>query len=368
MLASPFWMRGDDRQSEQQLLFDQAMQIQRIFTNLQGIVSLWQGIGRLPLPEHGEIEFAVDGKHCRLQTTLADHLDLGIEDTVDDVLPLLITPEVEDDGYRAFGLHELLADTPHVRERQLTLEGYAAIRQFARIDLRWNWPIQHKRAIIGTALRLSKEINPEATPTDLWSTSPENKLMPRILLASSSPYRRQLLERLCLPFAHQSPDIDETPLPGEHPRDLVERLARLKAAALGDQSDHTLVIGSDQATAIEGEILGKPLSHDRAHQQLARASGRTLVFHTGLAVLDSRTGECRSEVVDFQVRFRPLDAATIDRYLLAEQPYDCAGSFKAEGLGIALFEAMQGDDPTSLIGLPLIRLTALLREAGLQVP
>ncbi|WP_454253432.1 Maf family protein [Pseudomonas sp. Marseille-Q7302] len=192
--------------------------------------------------------------------------------------------------------------------------------------------------------------------------------MPRILLASSSPYRRQLLERLCLPFAHQSPDIDETPLPGEHPRDLVERLARLKAAALGDQSDHTLVIGSDQATAIEGEILGKPLSHDRAHQQLARASGRTLVFHTGLAVLDSRTGKCWSEVVDFQVRFRPLDAATIDRYLLVEQPYDCAGSFKAEGLGIALFEAMQGDDPTSLIGLPLIRLTALLREAGLQVP
>jgi len=122
------------------------------------------------------------------------------------------------------------------------------------------------------------------------------------------------------------------------------------------------------AAEIDGEILGKPLTHERAHQQLARASGQTLVFHTGLALLDSRTGECRSEVVDFQVRFRPLDAATIDRYLLAEQPYDCAGSFKAEGLGIALFDAMQGEDPTSLIGLPLIRLAALLREAGLQVP
>lgn len=368
MLASTFWMHGNDRQSEQQLFFDQTMQIQGLFTNLQGIVTLWQGIGRLPFPEHGEIEFAANGKHCRLQTTLANHLDLGVQDTMDDELLLLITPEVEDNGNRAFGLHELLADTPHVRERQLTLEGYAAIRQFARIDLRWNWPIQHKRAIIGTALRLSKEINPEATPTDLWSTSPENKLMPFILLASSSPYRRQLLERLHLPFTHQSPDIDETPLPGESPRALVERLARAKTAALADQREPTLIIGSDQATAIEGEILGKPLTHERAHQQLTQASGRTLVFHTGLAVLDSRTGECRSEVVDFQVRFRPLDAATIDRYLRVEQPYDCAGSFKAEGLGIALFEAMQGEDPTSLIGLPLIRLAALLRQAGLQVP
>jgi MAF protein len=188
-----------------------------------------------------------------------------------------------------------------------------------------------------------------------------------LVLASSSPYRRALLEKLGVPFSWASPSVDETPQPGETPAALVERLACAKAAALANNHAGHLIIGSDQAASLDGKILGKPGNFTNAAQQLRAASGRSVEFFTGLCLLDTRSGLSRSLVERFTVVFRPLTDQQIENYLNREQPFDCAGSFKAEGLGIALFERLQGDDPNALIGLPLIRLVTLLSEAGLSV-
>lgn len=191
---------------------------------------------------------------------------------------------------------------------------------------------------------------------------------PPLVLASTSPYRRELLERLGLPFECISPEVDESARPDETPAALVRRLSEAKArAGAGERSD-ALVIGSDQVAVIDQAILGKPGNHVRALEQLRHLSGRSVTFHTGLCLLDTRSGDCRVDVVDTRVRFRVLDDATLERYLERERPYNCAGSFKSEGLGIALFEAIQGDDPNALIGLPLIRLVSFLRDAGVQIP
>lgn len=192
--------------------------------------------------------------------------------------------------------------------------------------------------------------------------------MPNLLLASSSPYRRELLQRLRLPFQHASPQIDETPRPGEQPHDLVRRLSRSKAEALAAEHPGSLIIGSDQVAVLDGRILGKPHTHERAMEQLLAASGRSVSFLTGVALLDSDSGECQVDVVAFTVHFRTFAAEQADRYLRLETPYDCAGSFKAEGLGISLFRSTEGSDATSLIGLPLIRLTDMLLDAGINLP
>ncbi|PAU87255.1 septum formation inhibitor Maf [Pseudomonas sp. WN033] len=192
--------------------------------------------------------------------------------------------------------------------------------------------------------------------------------MPPLVLASSSPYRRQLLERLNLPFEWAAPDIDETPLPGEAPEHLTLRLAEAKARALSERYPTHLIIGSDQVLLLDGQPVSKPGNHANAREQLRRCSGKSIRFLTSLCLLDSTSGAARSLVEPFEVIFRQLDEATIERYLLAEQPYDCAGSFKSEGLGISLFCALRGDDPNSLIGLPLIRLCDLLAEHGIQIP
>ena len=189
----------------------------------------------------------------------------------------------------------------------------------------------------------------------------------KVVLASASPYRKALLERLPVPFTAASPDIDESPQPGETPSQLVQRLAQAKAQALVRQFPDALIIGCDQVAVLDGEIVGKPLSRARAHQQLTRASGRRMDFLTGLCVLDSKTKTHAVVCVPYAVYFRSLTEEQIQTYLRIEQPLDCAGSFKSEGLGVALFEKMQGDDPTSLIGLPLIELTRLLRNQGLDV-
>lgn len=192
--------------------------------------------------------------------------------------------------------------------------------------------------------------------------------MPSLLLASSSPYRRELLARLRLPFTCSSPDIDESHLPGESAIELVQRLARQKAEALaGTYPDH-LIIGSDQVAVLGEQILGKPHTFERALAQLSAASGQKVTFLTGLALLNSRTGECQVDYVPFSVQLRELEKATLERYLHAEQPYDCAGSFKAEGLGVSLFQSTEGTDATSLIGLPLIRLVDMLIKEGVSIP
>lgn len=189
-----------------------------------------------------------------------------------------------------------------------------------------------------------------------------------LVLASSSAYRRELLTRLRHPFIWASPDIDETPTPGESAEALVRRLAEAKARALTDQYPHHLIIGSDQVATLGEQIIGKPHDFARALHQLKAASGNSVTFLTSLALLNSDTGHCQVDVVPFTVHFRSLDEVQITRYLQAEQPYDCAGSFKAEGLGVSLFRATEGPDATSLIGLPLIRLISMLQNEGLCIP
>lgn len=189
-----------------------------------------------------------------------------------------------------------------------------------------------------------------------------------LILGSTSRYRRQLLERLQLPFDVAAPDVDETPLPGESPRDLALRLALAKARAVAAQHPQAVVIGSDQVADLNGKPLGKPGNHERATRQLREMRGHSMVFHTAVSVVCLETGFAQTDLAPVRVRFRSLDDAEIERYLRAEQPYDCAGSAKSEGLGIALLDAIESDDPTALIGLPLIRTCQMLRAAGVMLP
>lgn len=188
-----------------------------------------------------------------------------------------------------------------------------------------------------------------------------------LILASSSPYRRRLLERLLLPFSCAAPQVDESPLPGEAPGALAERLARAKARAVSGANPGALVIGSDQVASIDGRCIGKPGDFASAVRQLEASSGRTVHFYTGLALAGPDPQRCHSLVETFSVQFRNLSRTEIEAYLRKEEPYDCAGSFKCEGLGIALFEGMHGNDPTSLEGLPLIATCRLLRQAGVSI-
>ncbi|GAB4041718.1 MAG: Maf family nucleotide pyrophosphatase [Rubrivivax sp.] len=190
--------------------------------------------------------------------------------------------------------------------------------------------------------------------------------MPPLVLGSTSRYRRELLARLRLPFETDAPRVAETPRPGETPAALALRLALEKGREVAGRHPDAIVIGADQVCDLAGEPIGKPGTHERAVAQLSRLSGRSAVFQTALAVLRPGTGFERVELAPVTVRFRTLSAAEIERYLRLEQPYDCAGSAKCETLGIALLEAIESDDPTALVGLPLIRLSALLREAGLD--
>lgn len=190
---------------------------------------------------------------------------------------------------------------------------------------------------------------------------------PPLILASTSRYRRELLERLRLPFAVVSPQVDETPRPGEAPAVLAVRLAAAKAAAVAALHPRAVVIGSDQVAELDGEAIGKPGTHERAVAQLRTMRGRSVVFHTAVAVQCAASGYAGAALAPVTVRFRALSDAEIEHYLRTEQPYDCAGSAKCETLGIALLEAIESDDPTALVGLPLIRTSALLREAGIDV-
>lgn len=188
--------------------------------------------------------------------------------------------------------------------------------------------------------------------------------MPQLILASTSRYRQELLTRLRLPFDAVAPQVDEAALPGERPAALAERLALAKARAVAAHHPEAIVIGSDQVADLDGEAIGKPGTHEAARAQLQRMSGREVVFQTAVAVV--APGLAAIERAEVRVTLRTLSDAAIEAYLLADQPYDCAGSAKVESLGIALLDAVESDDPTALIGLPLIRTCALLRRAGLE--
>ncbi|PKO41861.1 MAG: septum formation inhibitor Maf [Betaproteobacteria bacterium HGW-Betaproteobacteria-3] len=197
--------------------------------------------------------------------------------------------------------------------------------------------------------------------------SPANDAARPLVLGSTSRYRRELLARLQIPFQVAAPAVDETPRPGELPRDLACRLALAKARAVAREFPDAVVIGADQVADLDGEPLGKPGTHDRAVAQLRRMRGRTVVFQTAVAVVCAATGFVMETLAPVRVRFRDLSDAEIEAYLQAEQPYDCAGSAKSEGLGIALLAAIDSDDPTALVGLPLIRTCHMLRTAGVKV-
>jgi len=198
------------------------------------------------------------------------------------------------------------------------------------------------------------------------------KAKKKVILASSSPYRKELLSRLGIEFDCYSPNIDESAIVGEAPDNYVRRMSREKAAKIGESHKNSLIIASDQASICNQEILGKPGDHEGAIEQLQRISGQEVSFNTAVTLLSTGSSGCHDDsttwIERFVVQFRPLDLAEIERYLMIDQPYDCAGSFKSEKLGIALCQSMRGDDPTALIGLPLISLAQHLREFGHQIP
>ena len=189
----------------------------------------------------------------------------------------------------------------------------------------------------------------------------------KLILGSTSVYRRELLGRLNIPFTVESPDVDETPLPGEAPAALACRLALAKAQAVAERFPDCVVIGSDQVADLDGQALGKPGTHERAVAQLRQMRGKTVVFQTAVAVVCKNSSFCQQALAPVRVTFRALDDAEIETYLRLEQPYDCAGSAKSEGLGIVLLQSIENDDPTALVGLPLIRTSQMLRAAGIQL-
>ena len=189
----------------------------------------------------------------------------------------------------------------------------------------------------------------------------------KLILASTSPFRKAILDKLGIEFDTASPETDETALENETPQQLVERLSIAKAKAVADKVGSALVIGSDQVSVIDGEIIGKPHTHENAVSQLKNASGKTVTFYTGLCLYNSLTHQYQSEVVPFNVVFRNLTDEQIESYLKKEEPYNCAGSFKSEALGIVLFEKLEGDDPNTLMGLPLIRLVKMLEQENFSI-
>lgn len=189
----------------------------------------------------------------------------------------------------------------------------------------------------------------------------------QLILGSTSPYRRELMQRLQTPFVTAAPDIDETRLAGESARDMVLRLSLAKARKVAEQHLDALIIGSDQCAVLHTQVIGKPGNHENAVKQLQNSSGQTVDFLTGLCLYDSRDDSYQLDVVPFSVDFRELTDTEIDRYLRKDQPYNCAGSFRSESLGITLFQRMYGDDPTALMGLPLIRLSQMLQQAGVDL-
>ena len=201
--------------------------------------------------------------------------------------------------------------------------------------------------------------------TDL--VSPSSAASRALVLGSTSRYRRELLERLRVPFEVAAPDVDETPHPHETPRDLALRLALAKAHAVAQQHPHAVVIGSDQVADLNGAPLGKPGNHERAVAQLRQMRGQTVIFQTAVAVVCAATGFEQVDLAPVSVRFHDLSDVDIEAYLRAEEPYDCAGSAKSEGLGIALLDAIDNDDPTALVGLPLIRTCRMIRAAGVKL-
>src|SRR5476651_1147974 len=313
-------MSRHNGQGEQKLLLDQCMQIQRIFAQFQHVITFRQRLGIRTLLHHSITAFAVDRQGDQLKTTLANHFDLGVDKTVNHHSLTFISFKNEFSLHRTDSVGKRVAESLQIGQQQFTLKGGATISQFARVNVRWNRVIQHRRSIIGMHPAMSKEIQPclsPGLPARIRDCLEETSMLP-LLLASSSVYRRELLNRLHLPFICSSPDIDESRRPDESATELVKRLAEEKARALAGSHPGHLIIGSDQVAALDGQIIGKPHTFEKAREQLLAASGKRISFLTGLAVLNSATGHCQVDCIPFTVHMRTLDAARIERYLRIE--------------------------------------------------
>lgn len=269
-------------------------------------------------------------------------------------------------GARRQGAAPLLFCQPQpISQKALTLQAGGITSERHHIQVLGVQFFFHGCSVRESPIRISPWVcvltstSPPITPT-----TPFNR---EVVLGSTSRYRHELLTRLRIPFSVAAPDVDETPAPGESPRELALRLALAKARAVAARHPEAVVIGSDQVADLAGQPLGKPGEHARAVQQLRQMRGQTVIFQTALAVVCQATGFEQVDLAEVKVVFRDLSDEEIENYLQAEKPYDCAGSAKSEGLGIALLESIDNDDPTALVGLPLIRTARLLRQAGVPL-
>jgi len=347
-----------DRDAEDGLVLDQRCEIEGIAPEqwLLLVLGGHRQCGEFCLVMH-EIEGRlVPKRHAhRLAAAVAGERKIGFETQSRRRTALIVHHALQAKSDRAGVAPQTRAQSRCGRERNPSLDNAAAAREFEGID-----PAARFR-------RIHREIPTGLTTLAVTSIDPSFTVRP-IVLASSSPYRRELLARLHLTFVVDSPDVDETARAEEAPEAAALRLARAKACAVAGRHRGALVIGSDQVAELDGTMIGKPGAFDAALEQLERMQGRLVVFHTALALLDTTTGALQLDNVPTRVRFRTLARPALEAYLRFDAPFDCAGAAKIESTGIALVESVDSTDPTALVGLPLIRLTTMLISCGVDVP
>ena len=350
-------------QGQQHLILDQGQQVgQRL--NLEGIFRI---VFQLVLRQRftgAEQQKTIPhfaGPLQSVKTALTLQNQASLDSQIDVELTLVVTLALKPENHGTRGFQHRLGQTGKPRHRHLALKATPIFGQRPKVD--HEAFLRHKRGMILFSAPCVKTLRTSRSGSVGSAPSPM-----KLVLASTSVYRRELLQRFGLPFDIARPDLDESPLPEETPWATAERLAVEKARAVAGQFDNALIIGSDQVAYMDSARFGKPGTVERAIAQLKSMSGRSVIFHTALAVLNTRTGHVQVDAVPTEVRFRTLSDEEIVRYVDKERPLDCAGSAKSEGLGITLLDALRGDDPNALVGLPLIALARMLRNEGVALP
>ena len=358
------FVTGHQRQGQQHLILHQGQQIgQRL--NLEGIHRVvFQLILRRLLTgaEKQESILHFTGPDHGVETPLTLQNQITPDFQINVKLALVVTLTLKPENHGSGGFLHRLSQTAELNDRHLAIKATSIFGQRPKVD--HEAFLRHKRGmILFSAACVKTLLN---APFGTLGTTPAPLM--KLVLASTSAYRRELLQRFGLPFDVARPDLDESPLPDEAPWATAERLAVEKARAVAGQFKDALIIGSDQVAYMDNDRFGKPGTVERAIAQLKSMSGRTVIFHTALAVLNTRSGHVQVDAVPTEVRFRTLADDEIVRYVEKERPLDCAGSAKSEGLGITLLDALRGDDPNALVGLPLIALARMLRNEGVVLP